>query len=255
MDEVERVKRDLVIANRVLAAEGVVDAYGHVSARHPSNKTRYLMSRSLSPEQVAIEDIVTYTLDGEAIDDTRAPCLERHIHGALYEARADVNFVVHAHAEATLPFGLGSVPLVPVINAAADMGATVPVWDIADRFGDETNLLVVNMQHGRDLASRLGSNSVALMRGHGFTAVGSSIVTLVRMAVYLPRNARVQMEALKLGGCKPLSAGEIGAMRKMDPNSPAALRGWRNWAGKCGCANLLDEAGGNETQRAGFRAD
>ncbi len=250
MDEVERTKRDLVIANRILAAEGVVDAYGHVSARHPLIKTQYLMSHSLSPEQVTLDDILTFAIDGTPIDDTRPPCLERYIHGAVYEARADVNFVVHAHAEATLPFGLATVPLVPVINAAADMGAIVPVWDIADSFGDETNLLVVNMQQGRDLARCLGAHSVALMRGHGFTAAGASIIQLVRMAVYLPRNARVQMEAIKLGGFKPLSAGEIKAFGKMDPHSSASMRGWRYWASKCGCSGLLDEVPLGDSKRS-----
>src|SRR5262247_1705781 len=157
----------LVIANRILANEGVVDAYGHVSTRHPDHPERYLLAWSRSPELVERADIMEITLDGApVISDGRALYLERFIHGAIYEARPDVHAVVHAHAEDVLPFWITTTPLRPVIHSGSFMGVHVPVWDIADNFGDQTNLLVPNMPQGRDLAQCLDSNSVALMRGH-----------------------------------------------------------------------------------------
>jgi HCOMODA/2-hydroxy-3-carboxy-muconic semialdehyde decarboxylase len=236
----ERVLSDLVIANRILAHENVVDAYGHVSVRHPADPKRFLLARSLAPSMVAREDIMQFDLEGNALEgDARQPYLERFIHGAIYEARPDVLAVVHAHAEDVLPFGISGAPLRPVIHSGSFMGEQVPVWDIRDRFGD-TNLLVTSMPQGRDLALRLGANNVSLMRGHGFVAAARSVIEVVRMSVYVPRNARVQMAAVQLGAVKPLSPGEIAARNAgYKPHSPETWRAWEYWATRAGCAELL----------------
>jgi HCOMODA/2-hydroxy-3-carboxy-muconic semialdehyde decarboxylase len=245
MSQRDDVLRDLVIGNRVLSNEGVVDAYGHLSARHPEAPERFFLSRSLAPEFVDYGDIVEFGLDGEpATGDRRAPYLERFIHSAIYAARPDVMAVVHAHAEDVLPFGISKQPLVPVIHSGAFIGGELPVWDIADRFGDETNLLVTNSEQGNDLAQRLGGNNVVLMRGHGFAAAAGSIVDVVRMSIYLPRNARALMNGLRLGEVKPLSKGEIGARSRgggYRPNSPETWRAWQYWAHRAGCGEMLPE--------------
>jgi HCOMODA/2-hydroxy-3-carboxy-muconic semialdehyde decarboxylase len=237
--------RDLVIGNRVLSNEGVVDAYGHISVRSPENPERFFLSRSLAPEFVDFGDVIEFGLDGEpAGAETRPLYIERFIHSAIYRARPDVMAVVHAHAEDVLPFGISQQPLVPVIHSGAFIGGEVPVWDIAERFGDATNLLVTNAEQGADLAKRLGGNSVALMRGHGFAAAAASIVDVVRMSIYLPRNARALMNALRLGGVKPLSAGEIAARRSgggYRANSPETWRAWQYWAHRAGCGDMLPE--------------
>src|SRR5260370_6077102 len=44
---------DLVAANRILADQGIVDGYGHVSVRHDRDANRYLLSRDLAPALVA----------------------------------------------------------------------------------------------------------------------------------------------------------------------------------------------------------
>ena len=242
MTDLERVLADLVIANRILAHEGIVDAYGHVSVRHPRDPRRYLLARSLSPEMVQQADIMEFDLDGTpAGGDPRQPYLERFIHGAVYESRPEVLAVVHAHAEDVLPFGITAAPLRPVIHSGSFMGVEVPVWDIRDRFGD-TNLLVTNMPQGRDLAARLAANNVALMRGHGFVAAARSLIGVVRMSVYVPRNARVQLAAMRLGEVKPLSRGEIEARNAgYKPHSPETWRAWEYWATRAGCAELLQK--------------
>ena len=203
MDE---ILRDLVIGNRILSNEGVVDAYGHLSARNPDAPNRFFLSWSLAPQFVDRDDLIEFDLQGNAVGgDSRPPYLERFIHAAIYEARPDVQAVVHAHAEDTLPFGISATPLVPVVHSGAFIGGEVPVWDIADDFGDETNLLVTNVDQGRSLANRLGDGNVVLMRGHGFAAAAASIIDVVRMSIYLPRNARAQLNAMreKLLGAAP----------------------------------------------------
>ncbi len=242
MSKLDNLLNDLVIANRILANEDVVDAYGHVSVRHPDDPSRFFLARSLAPEFITRDDIVELTLDGKPVREERcALYLERFIHGGIFEARPDVVAVVHAHAEDILPFGLtNATPMRPVIHSGSFIGPHVPVWDIADKFGD-TNLLVANVEQGRDLAKALGQNPVALMRGHGFAAAARSLIEVVRMAVFLPRNARALWRARQLGGeIKYLSQGEIDARnRGYSAYSPETWRAWHYWANKAGVGDLV----------------
>ena len=248
MKEIEHVRNDLVIANRILAREEVADAYGHVSVRNPDNPRTFFIARSLAPELVTPDDIVELDLEGNPVgNDSRPLYLERFIHGGIYEARPDVVAVVHAHAEDVLPFGIANgTQLRPVIHSGSFIGAHIPVWDIAERFGD-TNLLVSNVAQGRDLAKALASNNVALMRGHGFAAAARSLIDVVRMSVYLPRNARALLNARLVGGeIKFLSEAEIAARNQeaYGPYSTATWRAWEYWASKCGCGHLLTKPQG-----------
>src|ERR1700730_16237275 len=246
MSSLDPIIQDLVIANRILAKEELFDPYGHVSIRHPDNPNHFLTPRSRPAELVAADDIVEFGLDGQPVgDEKRTLYLERFIHAAIFEARPDVVAVVHAHAEDTLPFGIAdATALRPVIHSGSFIGSEVPVWDIADNFGD-TNLLVTNIEQGRDLAKCLGGNNVALMRGHGFASAGRSLIEVVRMSVYLPRNARALMRAKQLGGpIKYLSQDEIDARnRGYSPYSTETWRAWQYWANKAGCEHLLTLTG------------
>jgi len=239
MDTLGQAARDVVIGNRILAHEGVVDAYGHVSVRHPREPGRYFLSRSRAPELVELGDVIEYDLAGNAVGgDARAPYLERFIHGAIYEARPDVQAVVHAHAEAVLPFTISPTPLRPVMHMASFIGARLPVWDIRDRFG-ATNLLVVNMAQGRDLARTLGAEARGAHAGPRVLGSRALAPEVIRMAVYMPVNARVLLEALRLGEVKALSPGEIEAHSSMRPDDPSMRRSWEYWAARAGCAELL----------------
>jgi ribulose-5-phosphate 4-epimerase/fuculose-1-phosphate aldolase len=242
MSDMEDILRDLVLANRILGHEGVVDAYGHVSVRSPDNPNRYFISRSRSPELVERADLIEFTLDGQPVkaSESRPFYIERHIHGGIYEARPEIKAVVHSHAYETLPFGISKVPLRPVIHSAGPLGHRIPVWDIRTKFGD-TTLLVSNMDQGRDLARTLANDRVALMRGHGFAASAPSLREVVRYAIYMPKNAGVLMEALRLGGeITPLSSGEIDQRLAQRTQGPEWDRAWEYWAMRAGCGHLLD---------------
>src|ERR1700674_4815081 len=157
MSSLDALIEDLVAANRILAAERVVDAFGHVSARHPEDAGRFLMSRARAPEIVGKSDIMEFTLDGEPVDARgRKTHLERFIHGALYEARPDIQSVVHNHSRSVIPFGVTGEKLRPVMHSCATIGHEVPVWDARDKFGD-TDLLISDMAMGRDLARVIGT--------------------------------------------------------------------------------------------------
>ncbi len=222
--------RELALANRILAREGVVDTFGHVSIRHPQRSDRYLMSRSRAPEQVTVEDLMEFELDGTPVDARgRTPYSERAIHGAIYERRPDVGSVIHNHSHAIIPYGITPVKLRPVLHVGATIGAEIPVWDIARKFGD-TNFLVVNMEQGRDLAATLGENRVALMRGHGCAVAGRTLREAVFTAVYLQVNAELQTRALMLSDeVRYLSAGEVAKAKEMTSQPIGLERAWENW--------------------------
>ena len=191
---------DIVIGSRILADFGVLDGFGHVSARDPSNPNRFLLSRSLAPALVTADDIMVFDLDGNAVDPRgRSVFLERFIHSEIYRARPDVMSVVHTHSPGVIPFGVSQVPLRPMYHNAAFLATGAPVWDIRKDFG-ETDMLVRDSARGHSLAQTLGDRPVVLMRGHGDVAVGPSVKMAVFRAYYTDVNARLQSQSLALGG-------------------------------------------------------
>jgi ribulose-5-phosphate 4-epimerase/fuculose-1-phosphate aldolase len=234
---------ELVAANRILANEGIVDAFGHVSVRHPDDPTRFLLSRARSPELIVRDDIMSLALDGTPADgDTRKPYLERFIHGAIYEKRPEVMSVVHSHSRSVIPFGIVGEPIRPVMHSCATIGHEVPIWDAQDKFGD-TNLLVSDMPMGRDMAQVLGVGNATLMRGHGSTVVGRSIQEAVYTAYYLEVNANLQVQASRLNGkpIKFLTKGEVDKIigRIGDGKEGEGFRrAWDYWYRRAGVAEL-----------------
>ncbi len=219
---------DIVIGSRILAELGVLDGFGHVSARDPKNPNHFLMSRSLAPALVTADDIMEFDLDGNAIDPRgRSLFLERFIHSEIYRARPDVMSVVHTHSPGVVPFGVSQVPLRAMFHNAAFLAAGTPVWDIRKDFG-ETDMLVRDPSRGKSLAQMLGDKSVALMRGHGDVTVGPSVKMAVFRAYYTDVNARLQSQAIALGGeVNYLTPGE-GA--KADLINAAVIdRIWNLW--------------------------
>jgi len=225
----------LVVANRILAHEDVVDAFGHISIRHPDNPHRYVMSRSRAPELVEFDDLMEFDLDGAVINDQgQTPYGERYIHGAIFEQRPEIVSVVHNHAYEVLPFGLTDTPLVPVAHTAAPIGDEIPVWDIRDKFGDATDMLVRNMDQGRDLCETMDGHTCALMRGHGAVIACRSIKEAVVTSIYLKINAQILTTAMQMGNPKPLSAGEIKGMTEVQLSPLAMDRMWEAFCLRAG---------------------
>ncbi len=220
---------ELVLANRILSNEGVLDAFGHVSVRHPSDPDRYLLSRSRSPLSVEADDIVEYKLDSEPVKrQTARPYSERVIHGCIYRARSDVMAVCHNHAPALLPFCVAGKPIVPVFHVGAAIGEQTPFWDQHDEFG-ATNLLVVKQEEGQSLARALGKHSVVLQRRHGATVVGGSLKELVSRSIFLCQNAEYQMRSYMLGAPSPLRPGEVKLAGDANLTAAVLARTWEYW--------------------------
>lgn len=214
---------DLVAANRILAAQGILPGYGHVSVRHPENPNRYLISRSLAPELVTAADIVELDLDSKPVRASAPQLyLERFIHGEIYKLRPDVNAVVHNHTPTVISFGIGSTPLRPVFHQAAFFLDGIPIWDYRD-FGTADGALVDTPARAAGLAAALEDRPAVLMRNHGVAVVGSSLVMVVGRSVTLEVNAEMQSQAL--------ARGDEIIYLEQDAESPGSSfeRSWDLW--------------------------
>src|SRR5262249_30006559 len=207
---------DLVIANRILANEGVIDAFGHVSIRDPRRPNRYFLARSRSPELVERGDIMGFDLDNRPIDPQgRTRASQPPAHRRISPAPADVTAVCHNHARSLIPFGISGTPIRPVFHIAGSIGGEIPVWDVRDEFGD-TDLLVTTAAFGDSLARKLGPRRVCLMRGHGAVVATHDLKATVFVSIYLMVNAALIREARQLGEITYLSEGEIRLTEQMN---------------------------------------
>lgn len=229
---------ELAVANRICAHEGVLEAFGHVSVRSPSNPNHYFLSRSRAPELVEPGDIYEYDLDSQPVRKyDLPPYSERVIHGEIYKARPDVMSVCHHHGAAFMPLVTTGIDYMPVFHLGAVGGSKPPFWDQHDEFGD-TNLLVVKPEEGASLAKRLGQHSMVLMRRHGVTVVGKSVKDCVFRCVYSCRNAEYQVLAMQTGKIDPLTPGEVVEAGGISAKTTGQARAWEYWSRR------LDKAGG-----------
>jgi len=230
MPTLDEARTKLALANRILAHEGVLDAFGHVSVRHPSDPGRYLLARSRSPELIEPADILEFTLHSEPIvPPTGFIYGERVIHGCIYQARSDVLAICHHHSRAVMPFCISGIALQPVDHLGATMGAVIPFWDQRDEFGD-TDLIVAKPEEGQSLARALGPHWVVLMRRHGATVVGISIEEMVFRSVFSCRNAEMQREAQMLGAVSSLTPVEIQKAGAFNLEPRPIARAWEYWS-------------------------
>jgi len=231
--KVQALVEELVVANHILYDQGVVDGFGHISARSPLDPTHYFMARSVAPASVTANDIMEFDAEGNVVGgDKRAPYAERFIHGEVYKARPDVMSVVHGHSASVIPYGVSHVPLRPVFHMSGFLGKGTPIFEIRDAAGAEpdTDMLVKSPRLGAGLAKALGKSNVVLMRGHGFTAAAYSVPVAVFRAVYTDQNARIESEALKLG--QPQFLSEEEAMMAQTSMEKLSVRSWEMWKGQ-----------------------
>jgi ribulose-5-phosphate 4-epimerase/fuculose-1-phosphate aldolase len=228
-EDIADLLHELIVTTRILANEAVLDAFGHVSVRHPHDRNRYFISRHRAPELVEISDLIEMNLDSEPVRPTDARFYsERVIHGEIYKARPDVNAVVHHHAHDMLPFAISGRDLVPVFHLGAVLGSKVPFWDQRDEFGD-TNMLVMKPEEGASLARALGPYWTVLMRRHGATVAAINLQQLAFRTVFGCHNAKLQNAAIAHGHVDQLSVGEqkITEAGQLGPNP--IERAWNYW--------------------------
>jgi ribulose-5-phosphate 4-epimerase/fuculose-1-phosphate aldolase len=225
------VRRDLSLANRICANEGILDAFGHVSMRHPDNPNHYLLSRSRAPELVSPDDFIEYDLDSRPIREPSASQYsERVIHGEIYKARPDVNSVCHHHAPAFMPLLATGTDYMPIFHLGAVGGIKPPFWDQHDEFG-ATNMLVCKAEEGASLARAMGAGWMVMMNRHGVTVAGTSVKDCVFRSVYSARNAEYQVRALTLSNkIEILSVDETELCAAINTQTTGLTRAWEYWS-------------------------
>ena len=240
MAEVNDVHRnmfeELVVATRILVHEGIMDTFGHISARDPHDPGSFFLAQKLAPSQITTDDFLRFNLDGETTDN-RPSYLERYIHSEIYKARPDVKCVLHTHSPAVLPYCFVDTPLRPVTHMGAFMGESVPVYEIRDKLGDETDLFGGSPAVCADIAESLGSQTVVLMARHGVVNVGNSVREVVFRAFYLEQEAAALTAGLQIGTVKYLSPGEVRSAGKLV--GAQIDRGWNHWSQRLRQAGLL----------------
>ncbi|HYL91404.1 MAG TPA: class II aldolase/adducin family protein [Burkholderiales bacterium] len=218
---------DLVAGSRILADQGVLDAYGHISVRSDKRPDHFLMSRSRAPALMTAADVMELGPDSEALADKRKGFIERYIHGEIYRTRPDVMAVVHSHSPSVIPFGVTRTKLRPIYHMGSFLWSGAPVWDIRT-VRQENDLLVRDRPLGAALAGALGKCNCVLMRGHGMTVVGASVQEAVFRAVYTEMNARLQLQAMQLEGPVEFLTDEEGR-RSTAANAGTLERPWEVW--------------------------
>lgn len=231
----QAVVDDLVTGNHVLANENVVDGLGHLSVRSDRRPDRFLIARDLAPGLVTASDVLEYDLDGSpVVANGPRGYTERFIHAAIYKARPDVGAIVHAHTPSVVAFAVSSVPLRPVYHVAPFLLPGVPIFEIRTVTGHQ-GMLVSDLRSAGVLAATLSDKAVALMRGHGFVVVGSVIQEVVHRAIVTDVNARVQSQAMALGGnVQYLGGADVadGGQKVQPTVMTEYMRGWAYWKDK-----------------------
>ncbi|MGB6350109.1 MAG: class II aldolase/adducin family protein [Pseudolabrys sp.] len=225
---------DLVAANRILADQGLLDGWGHVSVRHDRDPNRFLMARGMAAQLVTAQDIIEFDLDSRPVDTHGLPMsalfTERYIHGEIYKLRPDVIAIVHTHAPSLIPFGVTKVPLLPMYHRSAFISFGIPVFEIRER-GGMTDMLIRNATLGRNLAEALGDHPAALMRGHGAVITGPSLPRVVGRTIFLALNATLQAQAMSMG--TPITYMDPEEARKIEEREGHGLaRTWEGWKQK-----------------------
>jgi ribulose-5-phosphate 4-epimerase/fuculose-1-phosphate aldolase len=243
-DAFAELRHELAAANRILANEGIIDAFGHISVRNPNDPGRYFISRHRASELVEPSDILEMTLDSKPVVPTNVRLYsEMVIHGEIYKVRPDVNSVCHHHAPSVLPFCATGVELVPLFHLGGTLGAKVPFWDSRDEFGD-TNLLVSTPEQGASHARALGPYYMLLLRRHGASLAGKSLRECVFRSIYTTRNAELQLRAMAIGAPGPLSPGEREKCGGHNLGPRGVERAWEYWVTRLQKAEAMWAAAG-----------
>lgn len=187
----------LVMANRIIANEGVVDALGHISVRNPENPKTFFIARRISSLEVTRQDIAEVDLEGNIVS---TPVLvipgETFIHVAIYKNRPDVNAVFHGHPLAVIPFSVTDIPMRPLLNLAGFIYQGVKVFD---DYSPGSGFLISTKADAERLAKHLGQGRVQLMRSHGVNVVAESLPAVVACAIMVNMNATLQWQTMLLG--------------------------------------------------------
>lgn len=219
--QLAELKKKVALGNRVVFHQGLADYHGHVSARIPGTR-QFLIKPVLAPlGRITAKDIILVDIDeykkiceqnwakaGKKREVTRLkiPPRETMIHASIYEARPDVNSVVHTHQPLATAFSVAGVPLLPIYNQAAPFAPETPIFP--------SPRLIYTIQDGKEICQTLGNRMAMLLQGHGIVVVGDSLEYATVHAIYLERTAYMQWVASSVGNPVTMPQKDIDEMKE-----------------------------------------
>lgn len=190
-------RRDIVTASRALSHTGILDAFGHVSAR---DGDQVVLPPAVPPGRAERSDLLKMDVEGRIVRGDGRPHDEHSLHRRLYAARDDVGAVVHHHAPSVLPFVAAGEPLRPVSRLGAPFANPIPVFD---DFSDEDGHHVTTDAEADRIADALDDGLALLLAGNGAIVVGETVREATAFSWYLAANAETQYRATLLGDPAP----------------------------------------------------
>jgi ribulose-5-phosphate 4-epimerase/fuculose-1-phosphate aldolase len=195
--DLEQLRHDVALANRIVHAAGLVTAFGHVSARVPDKPDTFIFPTRASPALADPARLLVLDLDGNRREGSGEPNTEFWIHARIYAARPDVGAVAHVHSPACVILGQIGQTLLPLHNHAGIFADGVPLFE---RIG-----LIRSRELGDQVAATLGNRRAMFLRGHGANVAEADVRRATILACFLEESAALQLRALAATGGRPES--------------------------------------------------
>jgi ribulose-5-phosphate 4-epimerase/fuculose-1-phosphate aldolase len=218
MENLEQIKKDLVTASHIVHQQGLVNAFGHVSARIPDTET-FLFPPRMSPALVRLDNLLVLDVEGKQLAGEGRPNTEFWIHARIYKARPDVQAVCHVHSPHCVALGSLGETVRPLHNIAAVFKDGVPVFD---RVG-----LIRSRELGDAVAQSLGGHRGMLLRGHGANVADASVRRTCVMALWMEEAADYQLRAMAAGKPRYFTAEELALVYDQISGDDVANRAWQ----------------------------
>jgi L-ribulose-5-phosphate 4-epimerase len=224
-DGIEQLNEDIIAASRILSREGLVQGFGHVSARIPDSDL-FVITPRIALELVQPGQLVVVNLQGQVLEAPAPPSFETALHTAIFNARPDVNAITRIHARTANIFSVTDTPLDAVHNHGSFFSGGVPVFRTID--------LISTRELGEGAAAALGDAAAVLLQGNGQATVGRTIPEAVMMAIYLEEAAQVLYGAMQVGTPRFLPREAAGSRRKEALPPPDMERAWNFFKSRVG---------------------
>ncbi|MDQ7828616.1 MAG: class II aldolase/adducin family protein [Armatimonadota bacterium] len=210
------IARELVWASRVLASTGLVEAFGHVSARVPGTEIVLLTPR-IAPGAVSVGTLVEMDLSTGRVQGGRLP-LEWPVHASVYRADGGVGAICRIHGPAASVLSVIGVPVRPLHYLGTILGGPAAVYPGGG--------LVTTPRLGQQVARALRGGTAVLLRGNGQVVVGRTLREACVRAIYLEEAARVQLAAMLVGRPRFYSSREVRAYAQVWEDEVNLDRAW-----------------------------
>jgi L-fuculose-phosphate aldolase len=209
----DAMRERVATACRVIALEGYVDlTLGHVSARHPGDRTIWIKRKGVGLDEVEPSDVIALDIDDRTALESADYHLESVMHTEVYRARSDVGSVIHGHPLYATALGSTDGQLELLTHDAVLFADGIGVYD-------DGPALIMSRDEGVRVAMALGSRRAALLRNHGVVIAGEDVRWAVLAAVTLERAIRFQSIAGTLGTLRPIpqaGAERLGPQKYQD---------------------------------------